>query len=255
MRILRSQYLKLKAEQSPDNSTTTKTTTLTALHDERQIRQTRMTSKAIRDVNSIQTVTKAAHTTVERDSIITTSNTTSAIYRRNSSLACNDTSKCTAEILQNALYAAKHNLGVNCADNSPGQLTLQKRRQTLACVNDDFLKEQILNALKIKLINTPTDQYTRINVVVRFYEEGTMWYTRFYRSYQDVLWVQIPRVGQTFKTKWHFKCEVCQKKLCSFSTLKSHLNIHMGFFPYRCEYCPKQYPARGSFTRHVKQKH
>lgn len=214
-----------------------------------------MTSKAIKDVKSLQTVAEAIRPTVRRNTIITADNSRSAIHRRNSSFTCNDTSKCTTEILQNALLAAKNNLNNDCPDKAVGKLTIQKRRQTLACVDGDLLKQQILNALKIKLINTPTDQYTRINVVVRFYDEGTMWYTRFYRSYQDVLWLKLPRSGQTSDKKWYFKCEVCQKKLCSFGTLKSHLNIHMGFFPYRCEVCPKQYPARCTFARHMKTKH
>ncbi|XP_018786689.1 PREDICTED: uncharacterized protein LOC108967537 isoform X2 [Bactrocera latifrons] len=208
MRILRSQYLKLKAGHSLDDTTATKTK-LTAVHDETQIRHTRMASKAIEDVKSMKTVTQATRTRLRHNSV----------------------------------------------NSTVGQSPIQKRRQTLTCVDDDLLKQQILDALKIKLINTPTDQYTRINVVVRFYDEGTMWYTRFYRSYQDVLWLKIPRGGKTTKTKWHFKCEVCEKKLCSFGTLKSHLNIHMGFFPYRCEDCPKQYPARGTFMRHRKTKH
>ncbi|XP_039960532.1 uncharacterized protein LOC120774804 isoform X1 [Bactrocera tryoni] len=233
MRILRSQYLKLKAGHSLDDTTATKTSTLTALHDETQIRHKRMTSKAIQDVKSIQTVTQATRTRLRHNSVITSN----------------------AEILQHALLSAKNNLNKICPDTAVKQSPIQQRRQTLACVDDDLLKQQILDALKIKLINTPTDQYTRINVVVRFYDEGTMWYTRFYRSYQDVLWLKIPRGGKTTKTKWHFKCEVCEKKLCSFGTLKSHLNIHMGFFPYRCEDCPKQYPARGTFVRHRKTKH
>ncbi|XP_018786609.1 PREDICTED: uncharacterized protein LOC108967537 isoform X1 [Bactrocera latifrons] len=232
MRILRSQYLKLKAGHSLDDTTATKTK-LTAVHDETQIRHTRMASKAIEDVKSMKTVTQATRTRLRHNSV-------------NSS---------NADILQHALLSAKNNLNKIFPNTAVGQSPIQKRRQTLTCVDDDLLKQQILDALKIKLINTPTDQYTRINVVVRFYDEGTMWYTRFYRSYQDVLWLKIPRGGKTTKTKWHFKCEVCEKKLCSFGTLKSHLNIHMGFFPYRCEDCPKQYPARGTFMRHRKTKH
>ncbi|XP_069966942.1 uncharacterized protein [Bactrocera oleae] len=233
MRILRSQYLKLKSAHSLDDTTATKTTTLTAVHDETPMRRTRMTSKAIQDVKSIQTVTQATRTRLRHNSVITSN----------------------AQILQDALLYAKNNLNKICPSTPVGQSPIQKRRQTLACVDDDLLKQQILDALKIKLINTPIDQYTRINVVVRFYDEGTMWYTRFYRSYEDVLWLKIPRGGKTAKTKWHFKCEVCQKKLCSFRTLKSHLNIHMGFFPYRCEDCPNQYPARGTYVRHRKSKH
>ncbi|XP_039960533.1 uncharacterized protein LOC120774804 isoform X2 [Bactrocera tryoni] len=186
MRILRSQYLKLKAGHSLDDTTATKTSTLTALHDETQIRHKRMTSKAIQDVKSIQTVTQATRTRLRHNSVITSN----------------------AEILQHALLSAKNNLNKICPDTAVKQSPIQQRRQTLACVDDDLLKQQILDALKIKLINTPTDQYTRINVVVRFYDEGTMWYTRFYRSYQDVLWLKIPRGGKTTKTKWHFKCEV-----------------------------------------------
>ncbi|XP_012162313.1 uncharacterized protein LOC105665496 [Ceratitis capitata] len=255
MRILRSQYLKYKAQDGPQDSFSNRTaTTVSSSYNGTQIQHT--ASKEKRDGKSRQTVTKTTRTTVHSSSFIPFNNNANTIIcRRNSSIPYTNTQALTAQALQSNLSTSKDNESRYCVDKPPEPLAIQKRRQTVASVGDDLIKEQIVNALKIKLLNTPIERYTRINVVVRFYDEGTMWYTRFYRSYQDVLWLKIPRGGDTRKTKWYFKCVVCQKKLCSFATLKSHLNIHMGFFPFRCEICPKQYPAKYAYTRHMKTKH
>ncbi|XP_054730849.1 uncharacterized protein LOC129239407 [Anastrepha obliqua] len=243
MRILRSQYLKYNAQQALDASTATKTTaTLTA--------QTRQ------DVKSIQTLTQTTHTTVCRSSILPLKdNLKATLQGRNSSIPFNNASELTP-VFQTPLSAIEKDKNGNYLDGSGGPLSIKQRRQTVACASgDELLKEQVLKGLKIRLINTPCDRYTRINLVVRFYDEGDIWYTQFYRGYQNVLWLKIPRENGHKKQRWYFKCEVCQKKLCSFSTLKSHLNIHMGFFPHRCEECPKQYPARSTLQRHKKTKH
>ncbi|XP_017476096.1 PREDICTED: protein odd-skipped-related 1-like [Rhagoletis zephyria] len=257
MRILRSQYLKYKAQQGQEASTSSKTTTtLASLNDETEVQHT-TSKKANGDLKSIQTVTQTTRTTIRRSSIAPLKdNSSRAPYRRNSSYPLNETTQ-IADNLQTCLPSGQDEINSKCLDAPTTPAAIQQGRQTVACTNtDELLKHQILNALKIKLLNTPCGRYTRINLVVRFYDEGANWYTRFYRSYQNTLWLKIPRTdGGNKKQKWYFKCEVCQKKLCSFGTLKSHLNLHMKFFPHRCEVCPKQYAAKNILTRHKKTKH
>ncbi|XP_067641908.1 zinc finger protein 90-like [Eurosta solidaginis] len=260
MRILRSQYMKYQAQQRLDAGTAATTTTpVTQLQSDTDIQHQQSTRTYLTraaDSQSVQTVTKTTHT-VRRNSIFN-NNVQATHYRRNSTVIYSDRPRSPTTITDNiSSIALSTELDTNnCINVIAKPMFVQKRRQTVnCCAPDELIQNQVKNSLKIKLINAPTDKYSRINVVVRFYDEGPTWYTRFYHGYENVLWHKYERENPTKTNKWFFKCEVCAKKLGCFTSLKSHLNIHMKFFPYRCDLCPKKYPASKSFARHMKEKH
>lgn len=47
-----------------------------------------------------------------------------------------------------------------------------------------------------------------------------------------------------------FKCDYCEKRLASKSSLKLHTRLHTGERPFKCAYCPKTYATRHEWRGH-----
>ena len=70
----------------------------------------------------------------------------------------------------------------------------------------------------------------------------------------------ICRQRRVFKTaskldahtkKSHGPCPKCGRLLCSLTTYKAHMNLHLGRQPYACRKCPKRFYSANTLCRHM----
>uniref|UniRef100_A0A1I8P6G8 C2H2-type domain-containing protein n=1 Tax=Stomoxys calcitrans TaxID=35570 RepID=A0A1I8P6G8_STOCA len=111
------------------------------------------------------------------------------------------------------------------------------------------------NHMRIRFLNVPR-KVGKINVTVEFKDMGPKWLSALYHQYENDLWAKEPREkSRTGKNRWYFTCKLCQRSLCSFPSLKSHINSHLELYPYVCKFCAKSYTNRSSIVTHLKSKH
>lgn len=111
-----------------------------------------------------------------------------------------------------------------------------------------------LQQLHVRFSNVPAN-VGKFNVRVQFTNVTPQWLTNIYRSYEDDLWQKQPRLPPVGKSRWFYNCSLCQKQLCQFGSLKTHLNQHMELYPYVCKICSKSYTNRSSMVFHLRTLH
>ncbi len=65
----------------------------------------------------------------------------------------------------------------------------------------------------------------------------------------------ISEQSKSSSTAGKFPCKLCQKVLSTKQTLASHMLVHTGEKPYKCDFCPMAYRDRGSWKNHLKNIH
>lgn len=109
-----------------------------------------------------------------------------------------------------------------------------------------------MNNVEIKLLDAPS-HLKSAEIHIEFKETKESWMSAVYRTYEDDFWYKIKREG--CKNKWHYFCNFCNRRYCTFVSLKGHLNEHLGFFPFKCKTCLKLFTLRSSLIKHLRRVH
>lgn len=99
----------------------------------------------------------------------------------------------------------------------------------------------------------------KLNVIVEFTDMSASWLTKLFKSYENDLWCRSERFSIKNKRRirkyWFYHCGLCENVYKQFSTIKSHINRHLKFFPYVCTICGRKYASRKGATVHLKRAH
>ncbi|XP_045183059.2 uncharacterized protein LOC123541564 [Mercenaria mercenaria] len=72
------------------------------------------------------------------------------------------------------------------------------------------------------------------------------------REEMEGQYLQTAESGQEpAKDKQMFECQTCGKKLTSTGALQTHMRVHTGEKPYRCEICNRAFSFKSNCTRHM----
>ena len=66
--------------------------------------------------------------------------------------------------------------------------------------------------------------------------------------------VEVPLAGPTSSQKG-YKCVLCGRILTRMAHFRSHMNLHMGIYPYQCTLCNETFASSSSRHAHYHQKH
>uniref|UniRef100_A0A1B0ABW9 C2H2-type domain-containing protein n=1 Tax=Glossina pallidipes TaxID=7398 RepID=A0A1B0ABW9_GLOPL len=108
--------------------------------------------------------------------------------------------------------------------------------------------------VEIELLDAPSHLKSD-EIRIEFKEIKESWMSAVYRTYEDDFWYKIKRGDLKKRYKWHYFCNFCQRRYCTFVSLKGHLNENFRFFPFICKICFKMFPLRSSLITHLRQVH
>uniref|UniRef100_A0A1B0ARW8 C2H2-type domain-containing protein n=1 Tax=Glossina palpalis gambiensis TaxID=67801 RepID=A0A1B0ARW8_9MUSC len=109
-----------------------------------------------------------------------------------------------------------------------------------------------MDNVEIKLLDAPS-HLKSAEICIEFKKTEESWISAVYRTYENDFWCKIKR--EDCKHKWHYFCNFCKRRYCSFPSLKGHLNEHLGLFPFKCKTCLKVFTLRHSLITHLRCVH
>uniref|UniRef100_A0A1A9UZZ5 C2H2-type domain-containing protein n=1 Tax=Glossina austeni TaxID=7395 RepID=A0A1A9UZZ5_GLOAU len=113
-------------------------------------------------------------------------------------------------------------------------------------------------------VETPSDEFNIIladapshlnsaNISIEFAKVDESWMSAVYRTYENDFWFRLRREDDIWNC--YYVCNFCSRKYCTFEFLKGHLNVHLGFFPFKCKICRKSFTLRRLLVAHLRNNH
>ncbi|XP_075149443.1 uncharacterized protein LOC142223428 [Haematobia irritans] len=194
-------------------------------------------------------------------SATSTSDASSSSGSSSSSASSSSSSDCTTTV------ANTNSSGYETSNNNNNEEIITLNENEFRAAIEKNLNNQIPNVqttylqkkfdqtkMRIRFTNVPQN-VGKINVILEYKDVGPQWLTAIYRKYENYLWRKTIRDPPKRKSRWYYICMLCDKQLCLFDSLKSHLNNHLELYPYVCKLCSKQYTNRNPIIRHLKIQH